>query len=150
MADSNSSKWSRTHNSTTCALTNSLQRFGNAITARGVLNLRNAAFSQDFSSIEEGCQCVCCRSPEEGGLGITKAYIYHVTAKETAGAHLLTMHNVHYQLNLMKNARQAIIEDRYPGFVKEFFGRLYADDQSKYPQWAVDALRGVGVDLRSD
>jgi queuine tRNA-ribosyltransferase catalytic subunit len=69
-----------------------------------------------------------------------------VTAKETAGAHLLTMHNVHYQLTLMKNARQAIIEDRYPAFLKEFFGNLY-DDKSKYPQWAVDALRGVGVDL---
>ena len=56
----------------------------------------------------------------EGGLGITRAYIYHVTAKETAGAHLLTMHNVHYQLNLMKEAREAIIQDRYPQFVKDF------------------------------
>lgn len=122
------------------------QRFGNAITERGVLNLRNAAYSQDFSPIEEGCQCVCCRSPDNGGLGITKAYIYHVTAKETAGAHLLTMHNVHYQLNLMKQVRQAIIDDRYPAFLKEFFGKLY-DEKSKYPEWAVTALKGVGVDL---
>lgn len=126
-----------------------LQRFGNAITARGVLNLRNAAFAQDFSPIEEGCQCVCCRSPDDGGLGITKAYIYHVTAKETAGAHLLTMHNVHYQLNLMKQVRQAIIDDRYPSFLKEFFGKLY-DEKSKYPEWAVTALKGVGVDLLAD
>jgi queuine tRNA-ribosyltransferase len=122
------------------------QRFGNAITERGVLNLRNAAYSQDFSPIEEGCQCVCCRSPDNGGLGITKAYIYHVTAKETAGAHLLTMHNVHYQLNLMKQVRQAIIDDRYPAFLKRFFGKLY-DKKSKYPGWAVTALKGVGVDL---
>ena len=111
-----------------------------------MLNLRNAAFSQDFSPIEDGCQCVCCRLAEAGGLGITKAYIYHVTAKETAGAHLLTMHNVHYQLNLMKEVRQAIVEDRYPKFLRDFFGSLY-DDRAKYPRWAVDALRGVGVDL---
>ncbi|ORY10368.1 queuine tRNA-ribosyltransferase [Clohesyomyces aquaticus] len=124
-------------------------RFGNAITARGVLNLRNAAYAEDFSPIEEGCQCVCCRSLDEGGLGITRAYIYHVTAKETAGAHLLTIHNVQYQLNLMKQVRQAIIDDRYPTFLKDFFAKLY-DDKSKYPQWAVDALKGVGVDLLVD
>ena len=112
-----------------------------------MLNLRNAAYAVDFGPIEAGCQCVCCRSTADGGLGITRAYIYHVTAKETAGAHLLTMHNVHYQLNLMARVRQAILEDRYPAFVKEFFGALY-EDSSQYPGWAVDALRGVGVELR--
>ena len=122
-------------------------RFGNAITARGVLNLRNAVFSDDFGPIEEGCQCTCCRPATDGGLAITRAYVYHVTAKETAGAHLLTMHNVHYQLDLMRRAREAIIEDRYPQFVGEFFSQLYAGDKEKYPKWAVNALRDVGLDL---
>jgi queuine tRNA-ribosyltransferase len=126
-----------------------VQRFGNAITAQGVKNLRNATYSEDFGPIEEGCQCMCCRPQEEGGLGITRAYIYHVTAKETAGAHLLTMHNVHYQLNLMRRVREAILEDRYPAFLREFFANLY-DDKSKYPDWVVTALREVGVDLMSD
>ncbi|KAL1598721.1 hypothetical protein SLS60_007862 [Paraconiothyrium brasiliense] len=124
-------------------------RFGNAITARGVLNLRNAVYSTDFGPIEEGCKCTCCRPTDDGGLGITRAYIYHVTAKETAGAHLLTMHNVHYQLNLMKLIREAILEDRYPKFLRTFFAKLY-DDKSKYPAWAVSALKGVGVDLLRD
>lgn len=82
-------------------------------------------------------------------MGITRAYIYHVASKETAGAHLLTMHNVHYQLNLMKRVRQAIIEDRYPAFLKEFFATLY-EEKSKYPKWAIGALKGVGVDLLGD
>jgi tRNA-guanine family transglycosylase len=51
--------------------------------------------------------------------------MYHVTAKETAGAHLLTMHNVYYQLNLMRLIREAIIADRYPQFLKDFFEKLY-------------------------
>jgi queuine/archaeosine tRNA-ribosyltransferase len=59
------------------------------------------------------------------------------------------MHNVYYQLNLMKNVREAIIEDRYPAFLKKFFGNLYSD-KSNYPQWAVGALREVGVDLLED
>ncbi|KAF2489127.1 queuine tRNA-ribosyltransferase [Lophium mytilinum] len=124
-------------------------RFGNAVTSTGVLNLRNASFQNDFTPVEEGCTCVCCRPKEDGGLGITRAYIYHVAAKETAGAHLLTIHNVQYQLNLMQRARQAILEDKYPAFVKEFFGKLYPD-KTKFPAWAVEALNGVGVDLLAD
>ncbi|MCJ1375684.1 hypothetical protein MMC20_006921 [Loxospora ochrophaea] len=122
-------------------------RFGNAITSSGTLNLRHSSYSEDFSPIESGCGCVCCRSPDEGGLGITKAYIHHVTAKETAGAHLLTMHNVHYLLALMKDARIAIIDDRYPQFIHSFFNRLCGADPSKIPQWVITALSSVGVDL---
>jgi queuine tRNA-ribosyltransferase len=59
------------------------------------------------------------------------------------------MHNVQYQLDLMKRARQAIIEDRYPAFLHDFFAKLYSD-KTQYPEWAVTALKGVGVDLLSD
>lgn len=84
------------------------------------------------------------------GLGVTKAYIHHLVAKETVGAHLLTIHNVTYLLNLMAKAREAIVEDRYPKFVKDFFFGWYQGDKSKYPVWAIDALKIVGVDLLED
>lgn len=58
----------------------------------------------------------------------------------------LTIHNVHYLLSLMGAARQAILEDRFPAFLREFFSKLYGE-KSKYPEWVVGALRGVGVDL---
>jgi queuine tRNA-ribosyltransferase catalytic subunit len=126
-------------------------RFGNAITAKGVINLRNAKYEEDFGPIEEGCGCVCCRSrPEEGGekggLGVTRAFIHHNAGKETVAAHLLSIHNVYYQLALMRRARQAIVEDAYPAFVRRFFANLYPD-RAECPTWAVDALRGVGIDL---
>jgi queuine tRNA-ribosyltransferase len=79
-------------------------------------------------------------------MGITRAFVHHNAAKETAAAHLLTLHNVWYQLELMRKAREAIIEDRFPAYVKEFFGNLYSD-RSDYPSWAVGALKGVGIDL---
>ncbi|KAL9046695.1 MAG: hypothetical protein Q9214_000536 [Letrouitia sp. 1 TL-2023] len=122
-------------------------RFGNAITSTGTLNLRHASFAYDFEPVEADCACKCCRSPEHGGLGITRAYIHHLAAKETAGAHLLSMHNVHYLLALMQAARAAIIKDRYPEFLQQYFGKLYGGAWEKVPQWAVTALRGVGVDL---
>ncbi|KAJ5895381.1 Queuine tRNA-ribosyltransferase [Penicillium taxi] len=125
-------------------------RFGNAIVSSGTLNLRNRCYVDDFTPVEEGCGCPCCLPVEKGGLGVTKAYMHHVTAKETVGAHLLSMHNVHFMLALMGSIRQAIIEDRYPAFICEFFSKIYKGDKSKYPEWAVGALRGVGMDLLRD
>lgn len=71
----------------------------------------------------------------------------HLVTKETVGAHFLTLHNVHYQLELMRQARKAIIADKFPEYVHQFFSDLYAGDKTKYPQWAVDALRKVNIDL---
>lgn len=125
-------------------------RFGNAVTDAGTLNLRHASYAEDFGPVQAGCKCTCCRPPSEGGLGITRAYIYHTAAKETAGAHLLSMHNVHYLLNLAERIRNAILEDRYPQFLKAYFRTLYGGVKEKYPVWVVDALRRVGVDLMVD
>ncbi|TPX12023.1 uncharacterized protein E0L32_007326 [Thyridium curvatum] len=120
-------------------------RFGNAVTKNGVLNLKHSRYAADFGPIEEGCGCICCREGE-GGLGITRAFISHNANKETVAAHLLTIHNVWYQLNLMREMREAIIEDRFPAYVRGFFAALYPD-RANYPTWAVDTLRRVGVDL---
>ncbi|KAL7274665.1 hypothetical protein RUND412_002428 [Rhizina undulata] len=151
-------------------------RFGNAVTSRGVLNLRSSIYASDFTPVDPTCQCPVCRPADSPpppplnstlnppsysttstqttytnrGLGITKAYIHHLASKETVGAHLLTIHNVAFLLNLMARARQAIVDDRYPSFLKEFFSGWYEGDKGLYPKWAVDALRGVGVDLLED
>jgi tRNA-guanine transglycosylase len=124
-------------------------RFGNAITRFGVLNLKHTSYANDFGPVEEGCGCVCCRKGE-GGLGVTRAFVHHLAAKETVGAHLLTMHNVYYQLELMRSVREAIIEDRFPAFLRQFFMDRHDGDKTKYPDWAVEALRTVGVDLIED
>lgn len=50
----------------------------------------------------------------------------------------------------MRQVREAVLEDRYPQFLKDFFNKLYSGKKEKYPEWAVEALRGVGVDLLSD
>jgi queuine tRNA-ribosyltransferase catalytic subunit len=60
------------------------------------------------------------------------------------------MHNIHYMMTLMRKAREAIMEDKYPDFLRNFFSTLYAGEKENYPAWAVTALRGVGVDLMGD
>ena len=86
----------------------------------------------------------------EGGFGITRAYIHHTTAKETVGAHLLSIHNVHYLVDLVRRARETIIAQQYPSFLRTYFAKVYHGERHRYPQWAVEALRGVGVDLMAD
>ncbi|KAF2455030.1 queuine tRNA-ribosyltransferase [Lineolata rhizophorae] len=137
-------------------------RFGNAITSTGVLNLRHASFATDFRPIDPACTCPVCRPRDSlpassssslsqiPGFGLTRASLHHLAAKETVGAHLLTMHNVHYQLSLMAQMREAILEDRFPQFVRGFFAGLYGGRKEAFPVWAVEALRGVGMDLTED
>lgn len=122
-------------------------RFGNAITKDGVLNLKHNRYANDFAAVEEGCRCTICRPKHDSnGLGITRAYVHHLAAKETVGAHLLTMHNVHWMLNLMRRARNAILEDTYPAFAQDFFKNYFHDKGA--PAWAIEALAGVGIHLQ--
>lgn len=59
------------------------------------------------------------------------------------------MHNVHYLLSLMASARDAVIADRYPDFLRQFFRKRYHQPE-QFPDWAVRALQGVGVNLLAD
>jgi queuine tRNA-ribosyltransferase len=50
---------------------------------------------------------------------------------------------------MMGKARDAILEDRFPAFLKDFFTKMYGE-KAKIPEWIVGALRGVGVDVLED
>ncbi|EPY50746.1 queuine tRNA-ribosyltransferase [Schizosaccharomyces cryophilus OY26] len=133
-----------------CVYPTRTARFGNALTRNGILNLRNQRFKTDMSSLEEGCLCPCCVPKEKGGWGITRAFLNSLVSKETVGAHLVTIHNTHFQLQLMRDMRSSIIKDCFPQFVKTFFSMWHNGDRSSYPEWAVNALRLVNIDLLED
>ncbi|KAI5783916.1 queuine tRNA-ribosyltransferase [Peziza echinospora] len=150
-----------------CVWATRTARFGNAITSRGVLNLRQAVFSTSLEPIDPDCTCPIClpalspypptshaytasTSTTPVGLGISRAFIHHLAAKETAGAHLLTIHNVYYLLQLMADARQSIVEGRFERFLRAWFARWNGWNKERYSEWAVGALRGVGVDLLAE
>lgn len=57
----------------------------------------------------------------------------------------LTLHNVVFQAQVMGRAREAIIQGQFPEYLRFFFARYFGD--AGYPQWCVNALRSVGVDL---
>ena len=105
-----------------CVYQTRMARHGMAITDDGNLNLRNQKYQIDFTPIQADCQCYACRR-------YTKAYIRHlITVGEMFGARLLSLHNIHWTLNLVKNIRTAIREDRFLAYKKSFYERFYHDD----------------------
>ena len=98
-----------------CVLPTRIARNGTAMTLRGDINLRNAKYKEDFSPVEEGCDCYCCRN-------YTKAYVRHlITSDEIFGGRLLSIHNIRALHRLTAEIKQAIIEDRLLDYRKEFF-----------------------------
>lgn len=61
---------------------------------------------------------------------------------------ILSVHNIAYQLNLMRDIRTAIIEDRFPAFIRDFMRGMYTSRE--VPQWIQDALKSVNVDLAEE
>lgn len=97
-----------------CVIPTRMARNGTAFTRNGNLTIRNAEFKEDFRPVEEGCQCYCCKN-------FTRAYINHlIKAKEMLGGILLSIHNLHFLLNLMSDIRLAIKEDRFVDFYNNF------------------------------
>ena len=95
-----------------CVLPTRTARMGTAFSSEGKLNLRNACFTQDPAPLDPLCGCPTC-------TGYSRAYIRHlVLSKEILASVLLSTHNLHYLISLMEQARLAIFEGRYLGFVK--------------------------------
>lgn len=100
-----------------CVLPTRIARNGTAMTSRGKIVVRNASYAEEFEPLDPECDCYTCRN-------YSRAYLRHlVKANEILGSRLLTTHNLHFLLNLMKNVRQAIEEDRLLDFKREFFAK---------------------------
>jgi queuine tRNA-ribosyltransferase len=85
-----------------CVLPTRLARNGTAFAATRTLNLKNAEFAHDKNPIEQGCACPACQE-------YTRGYIRHlVKAEEILGLRLITLHNLHFYLELMRQARATI------------------------------------------
>lgn len=98
-----------------CVLPTRVARNGTLMTSQGRLVVRNAKFAEDFGPIDPNCDCYTCKN-------YSRAYIRHLLkADETFGIRLTTNHNLHFLVNLMKNVREAIMNDSLLDFRDQFF-----------------------------
>ena len=97
-----------------CVLPTRIARHGNAFTKNGKLNIKNARFKEDFTPIEETCDCYACKN-------YTKAYIRHlINVDETFGQRLLSIHNIRFLIRLTEEIRTAIEKNRFLEYKKDF------------------------------
>ncbi len=100
-----------------CVLPTRSGRTGQAFTADGPLNMRNARFAEDSEPIEPGCPCPACTS-------FSRAYVHHlVRSGEILGAMLMTQHNLWFYQRMMQGLRDAIAGRQLQAFASEFLQR---------------------------
>jgi queuine tRNA-ribosyltransferase len=105
-----------------CVLPTRLARNGTAFATTGTLNLKNAEFALDKGPIEESCTCPACRE-------FTRGYIRHlIKAEEILGLRLITLHNLHFYLDLMRQAREHIENGSFEEFRKRFVSNYKTRD----------------------
>jgi queuine tRNA-ribosyltransferase len=101
-----------------CVMPTRNARNGTVFTSEGKLVVKNAAYAEDFRPLDPECDCYTCRN-------FTRAYIRHLfQAGEILAPRLATLHSVTYFQRVMREARKAIMEDRYASFEETFLRRL--------------------------
>jgi queuine tRNA-ribosyltransferase len=106
-----------------CVLPTRIARNAALLTPDGRINLRNAQYAEDPRPVQEDCECYTCRT-------FSRAYLRHIyKAGEVTALRLGTIHNIHYLLELMRNIRQAIADDRFDDLRDEFYSRYRMPNQ---------------------
>ena len=105
-----------------CVLPTRTARTGTAFSSAGRMNMRNAQYARDFGPLDPECSCPTCTQ-------YSRAYIRHVVSmKEMLGSILLSIHNLHFLLDLTAKARVAVEEDRYGAFLADWMASPGAID----------------------
>jgi queuine tRNA-ribosyltransferase len=106
-----------------CVLPTRSGRTGQAFTADGPINIRNARFAEDQEPIDADCDCPTCST-------YSRAYVHHlVRSGEILGAMLMTEHNLWFYQRLMQGLRDAIGEGRFDTHARAFLDRYSSKER---------------------
>jgi len=100
-----------------CVLATRIARNGSVLTSRGRVVVKNGKYAHDFSPLDDRCDCYACKN-------FTRAYIRHLfNAKEITAGRLASIHNLRFLIHMMEEIREAIAEDCFLDYRKEFYER---------------------------
>ena len=106
-----------------CVLPTRIARHGTLTTSHGRINIRKAIYRDDFTPLDENCDCYCCKN-------YTRAYLNHLfRTDEGFGTRLMSIHNIRFLVKLMEDARTAIKNDRYNDFKNEVLQNMKFDQR---------------------
>ncbi|MBN1484814.1 MAG: tRNA guanosine(34) transglycosylase Tgt [Chloroflexia bacterium] len=97
-----------------CVMPTRMARNGTLLVRSGRVNIRNAQYERDAGPVQEDCECYACRN-------FSRAYLRHLfRSREILGLRLATIHNLHFLLDLMGQARQHILAGSFARFKEQF------------------------------
>jgi queuine tRNA-ribosyltransferase len=100
-----------------CVMPTRNARNATLFTSFGKINIKGAKFKLDEKPVDPECSCYTCQR-------YSRAYLNHLyRSRELTYFRLASIHNLHYYLNLMREARAAILEERFADFKKEFYAK---------------------------
>ncbi|MDP2743857.1 MAG: tRNA guanosine(34) transglycosylase Tgt [Dehalococcoidia bacterium] len=126
-----------------CALPTRVARNGAFFTRDGRQNIRNAVYKDREAPLDSTCGCYTCRT-------FSAAYVHHLfKCEELLAYRLTTLHNLHFLLGLVREARDAIVNGTFPSFRKEFISSYRATSEEvrleQKRRWlAVGRIRNAG------
>ncbi|MBG9982059.1 tRNA guanosine(34) transglycosylase Tgt [Aerococcaceae bacterium DSM 111020] len=107
-----------------CVLATRIARNGTCMTRDGRLVVKNAKYARDFTPIDATCDCYTCQN-------YTRAYVRHlIKVDETFGLRLTSIHNTHFLLQVMREVRQAIMDDQLLEYREDFFERYGYNEEN--------------------
>ncbi|HBS10722.1 MAG TPA: tRNA guanosine(34) transglycosylase Tgt [Firmicutes bacterium] len=105
-----------------CVLPTRIARHGTLMTHNGRVNIKNEKYKEDFTSLDNECDCYTCKN-------YTKAYLRHLyVSNETFGQRLMSIHNLRFLISIVEGARKAIKEDRFLEYKDEIL-KKYGDSR---------------------
>jgi queuine tRNA-ribosyltransferase len=105
-----------------CVLPTRTARMGTAFSSAGRMNLKNAQYARDLGPLDPACSCATCTQ-------YSRAYLRHlVSMKEMLGSILLSVHNLHFLLDLTARAQEAVERGSYGVFMGDWLASAAADD----------------------
>lgn len=106
-----------------CVLPTRIARHGTLMTSKGRINIKKSIYKDDFSPLDELCDCETCRN-------YTKAYLNHLFRNdEGLGNRLLSIHNLRFLIKIVEDSRIAIKEDRFIEYKKDIINRYGFDER---------------------
>ena len=122
-----------------CVYPTRTARFGVALVPSGTMRLKHSKFEHDTRPIQEDCKCQTCQN-------YSRAFVRSLLMSgNPTGAQIMTIHNVAYMMQHVRDMRSAIIKNQFPEFVNNFLDQQFQN--KKIPEWVVASLAKAGIDV---
>lgn len=123
-----------------CVYATRTARFGTVFTREGEIKIRSSTHKIDFKPIDENCNCLTCQK-------YTRSYLWSQFTRDSSCLQLLSLHNVYFLLDIIREFRQSILDENTEEYLSNFLKKYYIHEEGGIPQWVKDACKAGGIEL---